>query len=192
MDICIRASGNFTYPTSHARRAKHSNPSAPTASTPSRLHSDPRRLEAHPLQQQNDIAARRSPGCPRSIDAAHPALLVWSRKDCRTQANALHLQHPSHSGFDVVPACAGRNGDARVHVSTLPLSASSSSSYGREPEREHGAPTPQGHRLIPMLLPSVYRIGSSSVSTRELIPGVLVPTTPSTPEPPSRSRAEFS
>jgi len=29
---------------------------------------------------------------------------VGSRKDYRTQANALHLKHPSHSGFDVVPA----------------------------------------------------------------------------------------
>src|ERR1700683_1272887 len=73
---------------------------------------------------------------------------------------------PSPSGSDVVLAYAARNGDARVHVSTLPLSASSSSSYGRELQREDGRPDPQGHRLIPMLLPSVYRIGSSSVSTR--------------------------
>src|ERR1700733_3639817 len=29
---------------------------------------------------------------------------VRSPKDCRTQANALHLKHPSHSGLDVVPA----------------------------------------------------------------------------------------
>jgi hypothetical protein len=29
---------------------------------------------------------------------------IWSPEDCRTQANALHLNQPPHFGLDIVPA----------------------------------------------------------------------------------------
>ena len=80
--------------------------------------------------------------------------------------NALHLKHPSHSGFDVVPAHGGR---MAMHGCTSqpfrPAREQLEFLWSRT-RAEDGRPDPQGQRLIPMLLPSVYRIGSSNVSTR--------------------------
>src|ERR1700722_6423518 len=90
---------------------------------------------------------------------------VWSRKNRRTQANVLHLKHSPHSGFDVVQAPGGRVAMHRCMSQRVPPGPRA----GRVPTVENPserAPDPQGQRLIPMLLPSVYRIGSSNVSTR--------------------------
>ena len=87
-----------------------------------------------------------------------------------------------------------RRSSARVSrgdpLSTFPPGPRATrASMVQEPKRGRAARS-QGWRLIPMLLPSAYRIGSP-MCRRGIDPGLLVPAPPSTPEPPSRSRAGF-
>ena len=71
----------------------------------------------------------------------------------------MHLELHSQSGFHVVPVYG-------VESIQVTLDAFLQPQLVRGEPEPGGARAQQSQRLMPMLLPSVYRIGSSNVSTR--------------------------